>query len=391
MVSPQTTVWLDRLNDSLPQYMQTLAVPEQRGRFLPCHQGITPLGQKVSLGFSCFALKIYYTLGLWQKLEKYEQETWLAFIQSFQVQPGVQEQYGVIGQGAFIDSYMVSGAYHYRRYPLQFLYHAYPYIRQPGLVWHRLRHTAPITCQQQTIIAETKQAIATLAEAEQNAPYPYQGFPTAPNDLQTHLSSLDWVRPWEAGGQASALVVFVVNEAPKILLPPETKTLLETCEQFFEHLADAQTGAYFRGAQPEAGQLINGAMKVLTALAWLETPIHYPEKLIDTCLGQIPRSDGCHLVDMVYVLYRCLQQTEHRKAEIQTYCLDILAMIQQHYNNDGGLSYNIGRSQTGYYGAFIARGLPESDIHGTCLLTWALAMLFEILDLKQYAWHVIKP
>ena len=132
-------------------------------------------------------------------------------------------------------------------------------------------------------------------------------------------------------------------------------------------------------------------MKVLSGLDWLDVPIHYPERLIDACLERLPSSEGCHLVDAVYVLYRCLQQTEYRKVEIQTYCSQILDIIKQHHNSDGGFSYYIGRSQTTYYRVPIAYGLAESDIHGTCLLTWAITMILEILDNNIVNWQVIKP
>ena len=52
-------------------------------------------------------------------------------------------------------------------------------------------------------------------------------------------------------------------------------------------------------------EVINGAMKVITGLDWINHEIHYPEKLIDFCLNTKPQT-GCDLVDIVYVLYKCL-------------------------------------------------------------------------------------
>ena len=184
--------------------------------------------------------------------------------------------------------------------------------------------------------------------------------------------------------------MFVATQAVRLLGPMRAQELAATCCQVYDGLADAATGAYFSGKIPEHGQLINGAMKVLTALEWLNAPIHYPERLIDACLAQLPNSEGCHLVDAVYVLYRCLRQTEHRKTEVQQYCLNILDMIAQHENGDGGFSYAIGKSQTHYYGVPISKGFAESDLHGTVLLAWALAMLSEILEYHESAWKVIK-
>lgn len=91
------------------------------------------------------------------------------------------------------------------------------------------------------------------------------------------------------------------------------------------------------------------------------------------------------------MLYRCLQYTSHKKQEIQAYCDQVLDMVQKHHNPDGGLSYSIGGSQTSYYGAPISNGANESDIHGTILLTWAIAMILNILEDNFLGWKVIRP
>ncbi len=162
-------------------------------------------------------------------------------------------------------------------------------------------------------------------------------------------------------------------------------------EKFFEKIADPISGTYFQGAIPDFGQSINGAMKVLTALDWLQIPIHYPSQLIDTCLSQLPSPEGCHLVDLVYVLYRCFLYTDHRKNEAINYLHLILDMIKRHYNSDGGFSYFIGRSQTSYYNIRTSKGFAVSDLHGTLLLTWAIAMILEVIEENHFGWRVLKP
>ena len=66
-------------------------------------------------------------------------------------------------------------------------------------------------------------------------------------------------------------------------------------------------------------------------------------------------------------------------------------MIAAHHNTDGGFSYNVGRAQKWYYGVPISKGLKESDIHGTVLLVWALAMIFELLGNESIRWRVLRP
>jgi len=369
------TEWVAQLNDTLPHYLRTLEVADQPGCFLPCVEGATEVGRQVTLGFSCFAVKIYYTLGLWGELDSSKRDAWIDFLKSFQVDGSASN--GQVIHNAFIDPAEI-----------RFL--------TAQVSWHRwvidqVFRPKRLTHLQQVIIAETKQAIATLAQVGEPTRQPYRGFPVTSAGVRNHLLRLNWTKPWGAGGQASAMVVFLKTQAPKFLGHSEVQGLLHVCTQFFESLADAQTGGYFKGGGPEHGQLINGAMKVLTALDWLEVPIHYPERLIDTCLERLPSSEGCHLVDAVYVLYRCLQQTNYIKAKVQAYCAHVLDLIKQHHNADGGFSYNIGQAQTNYYGVPISQGLAESDLHGTCLLTWAVAMVLKILDSNSAGWRVIKP
>lgn len=375
LMAPSQSEWVKCLNSSLPAYLQSLEWADQPGRFLPSAAGVTELGQQIALGFSCFALKLYHILGLWSCQEPQRQAAWITFLKSFQEEGSTLK--GSINHNAFTDPPLVN-----------YLARQVPWRRRLA---ESLFHPKQLTYMQKVIVAETKQAIATLAEIGQAADQPYAGFPTTPAGINDHFLSLDWTRPWGAGGQAAALVVFLRIESPKLLGPAKAQELLAHCNQFLEGLADTTTGGYFKGSTPEHGQLINGAMKVLTALHWLEAPIHYPERLIDTCLANLPQAEGCHLVDVVYVLYRCLQQTEYQKASIQAYCQQVLDMIRQHYQPDGGFSFYLDRSQTTYYAAPITQGLPESDIHGTCLLVWALVMLLEILDNNLFGWKVIKP
>ena len=368
--------WVKKLKDSLPKFLNKLkVVPDQPGRFLPCSEGFTGEGKQIALGFSCFALKIYYMLGLWEGIPVQERKDWIDFLKSFQLDnkpTDVKEIYN-----AFIDKPVI--AYLKRQMPW--------YKRFTGHVFrsHQLTHL------QETIIAETKQAIATLAQVGESADRPYRGFPKQMKKVENYLSRLDWSDPWGAGAQVAALAVFLKTQAPRIMRQEEIQLLLDTCIRFIEGLTKKEHGAYFLGMTPEHGVLINGAMKVLTALDWLEVPIHYPEKLIDTCLKRLPSSDGCHLVDAIYVIYRCLQQTQYKKKEVKAYCKQMLNMIAQHHNPDGGFSYHIGWSQRYYYSVPISRGLAESDIHGTCLLTWAIAMIFEIMNENTLGWRVIRP
>lgn len=377
MFSHSQKQWLQSLNEQLPAYLQKLEVPGTIGRFLPCLQDPTPLGREMALGFSCLALKTYYMLGLWDTLDSPRQRAWLHFIKSYQIQGRIRND--AVTNNAFVDK------------PL------YNFL-EPQRSWsQKLREVFKPemnhTFQQKTVIAETKQAIATLIEVGDKPAYVYLGAPRTIAGVRSFFEQQDWSKPWGAGGQTAALVVFLKTQAGQIAGSHTPSTnLIDAANHFYTEIADQQTGLYFIGdSAPQYYEAINGAMKVLTALDWLETPIHYPQQLMDTCLSRLPSAEGCHLVDAVYVLYRCLQQTDYKRKAAQEYCARVLDMIVKHQNLDGGFSYSIGRSQTSYYGAPITNGSAESDIHGTILLTWALAMIGNIMEDNFVKWKVIKP
>lgn len=371
---------LKQLSEELPAFLETLR-PESAlvGRYLPCLKGLTEVGRNASLSFSCFALKTAYTIGIWDTLPSSERVAWLEYIKSFQksTDPGGSPN----GRYAFIDEGFLNGLPKPTINRWRLLIGMNP-KRMPGL-----------PSRGQCIASETKQAIATLAQVGAQPERPYISFPTKVKDVHAHLTELDWSMPWSAGAQASALTTIIA--AQKIILAEQTEIptydLLSTCSSFFDEVVDPETGAYFKDQCPDHDQLVNGAMKVLTALDWLEMPPHYPTTLIDTTLAKLPSSEGCHLVDAVYVLYQCSKVTEHRRADIVAFCDHILEMLLLHRRTDGGLSYFNNRAQVSYYSARISDGMNCGDIHGTCLLTWALSMILEIFEDDHFGWRVIRP
>ncbi len=126
------------------------------------------------------------------------------------------------------------------------------------------------------------------------------------------------------------------------------------------------------------------------ALDWLDEAPHYPDRLISTTLRQPPSPRGCHLIDAVYVLHQSLAGRPPGE-EVTAFCARVFGEIRQHANPDGGFSFHRGKAQTNYYGVPVSRGLPESDIQGTCLLVWALALIWRMLAPETAAWSPMRP
>ncbi|MGB7342112.1 MAG: hypothetical protein WBC91_24665 [Phototrophicaceae bacterium] len=374
-ISQQQIEWLTQLPDSILAYLASLQVDNKVGRYLPAQSDLTPLGEKVALGQSCYALKIYYMLGQWQQLSADTQHEWIQFIQLFQT-----------GQkNAFIDPIVYQYLSSYPRRGTS--YKIKQYLKS-------LFGLAEFTHLDRTIHAETKQAIATLIEAGASPQKIFSDFPMNSAHLKRHLETLNWENPWAAGANTTTIAVFLDALKTNQNYSPLVQTLTQQLADFIVQTVDNETGTYYIAPQrPHYDNLINGAMKVLTTLDWLDVPIHRPRELIDTCLSQMPSSEGCHIVDAVYVLYRCSQQVDYRRADCQSYCIQLLDMIQTHYVADeGAFSYFSGKSQVSYYGVPITNGKPIADMHGTILITWALAMIFDLLDDDRLPqWHIIKP
>ncbi len=98
--------WTNDLDEKIFGFLSKLEVKLQPGKYLPCLSGATAQGGKVSLGFSCFALKIYYMLGFWDKLPRTDQEKWVSYIKSFQNEDIINIQ-DSIKRNAFIDSVLI--------------------------------------------------------------------------------------------------------------------------------------------------------------------------------------------------------------------------------------------------------------------------------------------
>lgn len=368
-------MWTIGLEERVLDYLISLRDPHFKGRFHPCLQGQTPTGRSASLGFTCFATKILYTLNQWQFHDDSQRQELISVISGYQI-PHTKPICGPLIH-PFLDLIIYED-----------LLKKLSFRDKISLLIRNKQTEHPLS---KLNAAETKQALATLAQVGASAPYQLNGYPTNVHEVSNYLNSFDWTKPWGAGGQTSALIVFLKLASLQQEKFLEYNKLFDIAKRFFSNLSDPITGGYFRGEQPEHGELINGAMKVLTALDWLEEPIHYPERLIDSCLAFVPIAEGCHLVDTVYVLYRSSLQTEYRRKDIDIFYDEILKMIRLHHNQDGGFSYYVGRAQTHYYGANISYGYPESDIHGTCLLSWALAMITQTKPRLGLTWKVMRP
>ena len=75
-----------------------------------------------------------------------------------------------------------------------------------------------------------------------------------------------------------------------------------TLNNFIDKIVSKETDSYYTNTNLFEGNY-NGAMKVLTGLDWLDSQIHYPEKLIDYCINNKPLME---VVTLLTIFMFCL-------------------------------------------------------------------------------------
>ena len=133
-------------------------------------------------------------------------------------------------------------------------------------------------------------------------------------------------------------------------------------------------------------------MKVFTGLDWIDEDIHNPEKIVDFILKSEITNEACDLVDVVYVLFRCSQQTNYRKLDIINFINKVEDVIFKNFiKEEGGFSYSYQKSQKYYYGLIVTKQQKYADLHGTLLLLWAYTLILELKNENNLGWKIIKP
>tara|TARA_B100001287_G_C22686114_1_gene533753 strand:- start:7542 stop:8639 length:1098 start_codon:yes stop_codon:yes gene_type:complete len=355
--------------DSSEEFLFNLKKSEEF-KYYPCLTGLNEFGNSLELGFTTFALKILKMINKLDRDPKVLSE-WSEFINSFQT-----NKFRNIPNNFYVDPAMVSS---YDNYSItdSLKDNTKKILNKFGKNYdtHETKFIKSVN-------AETKQAVATLIEV---------GFKNKnkleidldKDDLYKLLNNLNWEKPWSAGGQFSTYCVYTSSQ---------DLNLEDTLFNFVSKIANKETGSYYINKPSTNREIINGAMKVISGLSWIDKEIHYPNKLIDFCLKNRPVLEGCDVVDYVYVLFMCSQQTDHKKKEINNVLMETLSdLIKLYKKEEKGFSYFLNRSQTHYYGVKISSGEDCADIQSTTLCIWAIIMILINNDLINDKYSVIKP
>ncbi len=369
-------VWLENIDLKVLNFLDNLKA-SNKYEFRPSLTGVTEEGNNIKLGFSCYALKILYILDN----KSYKNDViqgWTKYLNTY------QKKDSDFPENSYIDEEFLKYSKHRSLNKL-----IKDFVKKT-LYFTGLKNYQ--TSQEKLvdfIKAESKQTISTIYQVDGIKGLPYLNFPSDNESINKYLNTLNWSYPWNAGAQYSSLCLF---SSTQIKNNEKKEKIKKDLNRFSDDLVNPETGLYHKGTQTNRHELINGAMKILSGFSWINKEIHYPEKLIDFCLDTEFKNEGCDLVDIVYVLYRCHEESDYRRKDIVDYLNNLLPAIKLHYYSElGGFSYFLEKSQTHYYGVKITNGENTPDIHGTLLLTWAISMILEIIEFDSLKFKILKP
>ena len=370
--------WLKNLDKNIIFFLDNLRHESDEFRYKPVLYNQKISTQNLQLGFSCYALKINILL---DRVGDFKDEyivQWSEYLKSFQ-----QIDTDEYPLNSFIDKAYVEIL---QKNKDSFLKSSVKNISNKLLDTNFKNYNLKL---ENYIRAETKQTISTLSELGIILDKKYIDFPNKEFEIEKFLNELNWKYPWSSGGQLAAISLFAKTQLSKENFIESKKYI----ESFLKTILDSKTGFYFQSSKELSfKEKINGSMKVFTALDWLEIGIHSPEKIIDNCLEKDPISEGCDIVDIVYVLYKCSNETDYKKEQIVDYLINLLDLIKGHYKQDqGGFSYYKNRSQNYYYDVNFSNSQNQSDIHGTLLMLWAIVMILKISNNEIFKCKVLKP
>lgn len=345
--------WIFGLKEKVAQFLEKLRGKKNPGFF---HYSLTgdlyDENIKWGLGNTVFATKIYYTLNLLDELSQRDKNDMASFIESFQRT-----------DNTIYDSLVKRKA---------FLREKLSAIKR--LDFNNFFH-------QQTIRAETRQAISGLKLLGEKPNIPHQKLSKTEKEIEKYLNNLDWSMPWGAGSHFSHLIFFLKNSDLE-----NRNDLINFSINWVNKLQNLEDGTWYRG-KPSLQQKINGAMKVITALKVADRiDFKYPEKLIDLCLSAKNDEQACDNFNIVYVLHYANEVTNrnYRIGEIRDFALERLKIYQNYYFPEiGGFSFCPQKANIRYYGAKITKGLNEPDIHGTCMFLWGISIISQILGIDK--------
>lgn len=354
----QKEIALNELKGTISQWLYHLNKDLSLGRFrFALTGGLIPVNEIQGQVSTCFAMKIAWQAGIWDDWSKELRSSCVEFIRSFQRETG-----------EFVDPWLMKETSFSIKYALK------NFLGRSAWNGAKVR-------QIQNIRAETRQSASTLIMVGSHPHYPLPLEIRCPEDVSPYYQALNWSNPWGAGSHVSHQMFMLTVNNKVFGSVKNYDSIVDKMLEELKHYFDKKTGTWYKGS-PTPMNKINGAMKILTGLQWLPRPYHDTRTLLEYALMQPFEMNGCGFIDRLFVVSEASKgvQDNYRRQEINSLISQIPKALSGFKKNDGAFSFYPNGSQTNYYGARVSSGRRESDLHGTALLVWAIAIALQLLD-----------
>lgn len=361
----------ERIRLGVHGWLEARTEGQEEGRFSFCSEGSrVPVTGHAALFTTCFAMKIAWQTGAWAGWAESRRNAAITFVRSFQEPDGV-----------FRDPWLAANS---RPGPVRLL----------KAMLHRGGLRGELERQPRNERAETRQAASTLRMVGESfahrLPLPVRGA----EEVRTYAEGLGWENPWAAGSHLSHLAALATMNREAFGAREEDTAIERAVLAVLEDYRDQRTGTWGKGNVPDDLR-VNGAMKVLTALEWMQPVGMDHSTLLRFALGRPFCADGCGFLNRLYVVQQAWKRVpeaarDETREQVGALARAALESALRFANADGGFSFYKGRAQHEYYGARISAGRPVGELHGTMLMTWAVAIALDLLGGAE-GWRCPRP
>jgi len=239
---------------------------------------------------------------------------------------------------------------------------------------------------EQTKRAETRQSFETLGYLGKLPDQSFYKIPSTKKQIMKYIHSLNWKNPWSASSHISHLLFFLKYNQTHFKSRDIDEDLVKFTLKEVQHYQQSEDGSWYDSSvRISPSDKVNSAMKMMIAYNTAGSyEFNYPERLIDLCLNTINSTHACNHFNIVCVLYYTCKLTDYRKHEILDYVTERIKLYLEHYwEQHGAFSFFKGKSNSIYYNAKISRGFAEPDIHGTVMFINGLALIADLLNIRE--------
>ena len=364
-ISKDIEVWLDQMAEGL-----------EPGRFLFCkHGGLIPsFGQQGQMT-TCFAMKIAWQCGIWNKWTIQRQQASIYFIESFQS-----------SDGAYIDPWLKKSCKLDWKDLARALIGRTP-IKE-AIYNHRYNDKANVR-------AETRQSAATLWMVNKLPKYELPLEIKDPNSFYNYIKKLNWRDPWHSGSHIShqLMMLSLNNKISGGLYYYDD--MVKEVKAFLNSIYDKQLGTWHKGSNIDDQIKLNGAMKIYSGLQWLDGFEFANKPLIDFALSIPIQLDGCGFTNSLFAIRLARKGIEnYRRDEIIERAIKCLNYSMEHKHKGSGYSFMLNEAQKFYYTRYASLGGNQADMHGTGMFVLGISIALELMGehapVGSETWKILK-